>query len=275
MIAKVLFFCLFLVGVVDTMLYYFYCFVLINTFFISSVSATDCLTNKQQLQHVKEWAMVAKVIDGDTVHLKDGRKIRFLGINTPEIGRRGEASQPFAKKAYITLKKLLETNKKIGLSYDKVHRDHYKRVLAYISFPDGRSAQQILLAKGLAYSIVVPPNDVRIACYRDIEQQARESSQGIWKMPERQWISAELLSAKAKGQRFITGTISAYSESRKSIYLKLTNKLSIRISKKDKPYFSNINFKQLIGKPVKVRGWVSTYKRRQSIAIRTAHDLQL
>jgi len=258
----------------------FYYFIIVNMFFISfladgSALAADCLTNKQQLQAVKEWAKVSKVIDGDTVHLKDGRKIRFLGINTPEIGRKGKASDPFAKKAYDTLDRLLRNNKKIGLSYDHVKYDHYKRVLAYISFSDGRSAQQILLAKGLAYSIVVPPNDARIACYRDIEQQARDARRGIWELPQRQWLDAEQLSAKAKGQRFVYGTISAYSESRKSIYLKLSNKLSIRISKKDKPNFSDIKFKQLIGKMVKVRGWVSTYKGRQSIAIRTAYDLQL
>ncbi|MCU7819712.1 MAG: thermonuclease family protein [gamma proteobacterium symbiont of Lucinoma myriamae] len=209
---------------------------------MSSTAWADahCLTNKQQLAKVAEWARVAKVIDGDTVHLQNGRKIRLLGIDTPELGRQGKPSQPYARQAYKVLKTLLTYNKKIGLAYDQDKKDRYKRLLAYVNLDDGQSVEQLLLAKGLAHSIVVPPNDSRINCYRSIENSAKNTKLGIWNLPENQWLDAYKLPLKSKGFRYIRGTISGYSKSRKSIYLKLTPKLSIRIAKKDKLYFSNI-----------------------------------
>ncbi len=241
----------------------------------SSVWASEhCLTNKQRLAKVTEWAMVAKVIDGDTVYLKDGRKIRLIGINTPELGRQGKPSQPYARQAYKVLNTLLGYNKKIGLTYDQDKKDRYKRLLAYVNLDDGQSVEQLLLAKGLAHSIVVPPNDKRINCYRAIEKSAKNSKLGVWSLPENQWLDAHKLPLKSKGFRYVRGTISGYSESRKSIYLKLTPKLSIRIAKKDKRYFSNSKLKRLVGHFVSLRGWVSTYKGRQSIHVRSEHDLE-
>lgn len=252
-------------------------FVLLGLFgFSQPITAKElCLSPEQQLANVNDWGVVAKVIDGDTLHLKDGRKIRLIGIDTPEIGRRGEASQPYGRKAYEVLVKLLKNHKKIGLSYDKDKTDRYKRELAYITLADGQSVEQKLLLQGLAHSIIFPPNDKHIMCYRHLENIARKAKSGLWKLPENQWIQARHLSSKANGLRYITGKVSGYSESKKSVYLKLTSKLSIRIAKKDKRYFSAVHFKGLQGKSVRVRGWLSRSKGRQSIHIRTAYDLQI
>ena len=251
-------------------------FVLLFSVSPSLASASEhCLSTVQQLAEVSDWATVSRIVDGDTVHLSDGRKVRFIGINTPEIGRRGKPSQPYARQAYNFVVQLLKNNKKIGLTFDKDKKDRYKRILAYINLPDGRSVEQLLLARGLAYSIVVPPNDHRVRCYRSIEKQARDTKLGLWTLRENQWQDAADLSAKSRGLRFVKGRVTAYKESRKSIYLQLTKKLAIRIAKKDRQYFAGLNLRKLIGKTLRVRGWVSTYKGRQSIHIRTVHDLQL
>lgn len=243
---------------------------------ITPVIADDaCLSAEQQLSAVDDWVKVSKVIDGDTLHLQDGRKVRLIGINAPELGRRGKASQPFARKAYHALSSLLKNNKKIGLSYDKDKKDPYKRLLAYIILMDGRSVERILLSKGLVHSIVVPPNDSRINCYRKIEKNARDANLGLWQLSDNQWIEASHLSPKSKGPRYVSGTVSAYNESKRSIYLKLNSRLSIRIAKKDRKYFPNVSFNKLIGKHLQVRGWVSTYRGRQSIHVRTSHDLHI
>jgi len=247
-------------------------------FFLSICSipfANACLSPEKHLAQVDEWGVVSKIIDGDTVHLIDGRKIRFIGINTPEIGRRGESSQPYGKKAYDALVKILKNHKKIGLTYDEDNKDRYKRVLAYVNLPNGQSIEQILLSQGLAHSIVVPPNVRRIRCFRSIEETARQAEHGLWGLSENQWIQADRLSSRAKGLRYLSGRVGAYSESKKSIYLKLSKKLSIRIAKKDLRYFNNINLEELEGQSLKVRGWVSTYKGRQSVHVRSQYDLHL
>jgi len=252
------------------------CLCIILTVFVSApgfAANKPCMSKAQQLAKVSEWAMLARVVDGDTIHLQDGRKVRLIGINTPEIGRHGQASEAFAQQASNRLKHLLAKQKKIALSYDKDKYDNYQRLLAYVNLADGRSVQQIILAQGLAHSWVVPPNDERIACYRSIEKTARDAHLGIWTLAENRWFSARDLPPKSRGLRFVRGFVQSYSESRKSIYLKLTARLSIRMSKKDKPFFADIDLRSLVGKSVNVRGWVSTYKARQSIYIRSAHDI--
>ncbi len=239
----------------------------------SIASGTSCLTQKQQLQYVDEWGYVAKIIDGDTFRLKDGRSIRIIGINTPEIGYRGQPSQAFAKKARRALSHLLDENKRVGLTYDRDKKDRYGRTLAYVNVSDGRSVEEILLAKGLARALVIPPNDARIQCYHFIEQRAQKQHLGIWQLPENQWLDAALLDSSSKGYFYIQGVINHYGESHKSIYLTLTAKLSIRIAKKDRKYFPQLNLKTLVGQRVYVRGWVNIYNGQQSIHIRTRYDL--
>ena len=250
----------------------FFAFCLINP--VSSNAASLCLSPQQQLNKVKEWPRVSRVVDGDTIHLKDGRKIRFIGINTPEIGYKGKLSEPFAQKAKKALQQVLKENQKVGLYYDRERKDRYKRILAFAILENGENIAQILLQQGLAHSIVIPPNDQQALCYRQIEQHARELKSGIWQLASNQLRTAHNFNPEAKGYYFISAHILAYRESRKSIYLKLTDKLSIRIAKKDSLYFSSINLKSLPGKKVFVRGWVNTYKGRQSIHVRSEHDLQ-
>ena len=251
-------------------------FFALSLIYSSSVnSASHCRSAAQQLNSVKDWAEVSRIVDGDTIHLEDGRKIRFIGINTPEIGYKGKLSQPFAQRAKKILQGLLQQNQKVGLYYDKERNDKYKRTLAYVVLSNGQNIAEVLLKKGLAQSIVVPPNVQQINCFRQLEKQAREARSGIWQLAVNQLISANDLPTKTKGYRLISGRISAYNESRKSIYLQLSNKLAIRIAKKDKIYFSGLNLKSLIGKQVLVRGWLNTYKGRQSIHSRSEHDLQI
>jgi len=260
---------------------YLKCFFVLYSFLFSSLISnavlatadTACLSPGQHLNKIIEWGKVDRVVDGDTIHLDDKRKVRLIGINTPEIGYQGKPSKAFAQQARKALLKLLKGTKSIGLYYDKDKRDRYQRLLAYVILADGRSVQESLLAQGLAHSIVVPPNDQQIHCFRKIEDYARKSGAGLWQLTENQLWSARDLPKKAKGYHLVSGYISKYSESRKSIYLKLTEQLSIRIAKKDKPFFSNLNLKYLSGKKVTVRGWVNTYQRRQSIHVRSSFDL--
>ena len=241
----------------------------------SSPDNTSCFSSQEQLNHVLEWNQLKTIVDGDTIHLRNGKKIRLIGINTPEIGHNGKASQPFAQKAKQALKNILKKDQKIGLYYDKEKHDKYKRILAFAILEDGRNIAEILLSQGLAHSIVVPPNDKHIHCLRQIEHSARQLNLGLWQLAENKTHSAAELPIKTKGYRFLSGKISAYNESKKSIYLKLTKKLSIRIAKKDMQYFPDINLKSLIGEKVLLRGWVNSYRGRQSIHIRSAYDLRI
>ncbi len=252
--------------------------------FISALNAfakEPCQSAQQQLKRVKHWARVKTIVDGDTLHLRThsdtGSKIRLIGINTPELGHRGEASEPYGLQAWQAVRQILADHKKVGLYYDRERTDRYKRTLAYIVLADGQSIEQQLLRQGLAISIVVPPNDSNLSCYRALEAQARRAKKGLWQLPEMQWYRADKLSAKAQGYRFVSGRVLAYNESRKYIYLKLSARVSVQIARKDRARFRAQfkSLKSLVGKKIRVRGWISRYKGKQNLQLRVSENLEL
>lgn len=112
------------------------------------------------------------VIDGDTVKLRNGEKVRFIGINTPEMG------QPYSSGAKNKLKELVE-GKEVILEKDITDRDQYGRLLRYIWLGDILINLE-MVRLGYANSYTYPP-DVK---YQDrivaAEREAREEKIGLW-----------------------------------------------------------------------------------------------
>ncbi|GAB4446391.1 MAG: hypothetical protein Kow0031_29040 [Anaerolineae bacterium] len=119
-----------------------------------------------------ESATVAQVIDGDTVELADGRRVRYIGINTPERG------QPYYNEATTTNRQLV-TGQPIQLEFDVETFDQYGRTLAYI-WADGVLVNREMIAQGFANAFTVPPNVKYEAEFRAAEQAAREAGRGLW-----------------------------------------------------------------------------------------------
>lgn len=120
-------------------------------------------------------AEVLSVIDGDTVYIHNGSKVRYLGINTPEKGK------PFYEQATDANKKLVE-GKKITLQYDDYKTDQYDRILAWV-FVDGKNTSLEMVKLGLAPVALYSHRKPLI--YQDqlikAEQEAKEKKLGIWK----------------------------------------------------------------------------------------------
>jgi len=68
---------------------------------------------------------VARVIDGDTILLEDGRKVRYAGINAPEEG------EPYFRES-TQANNLLVGGKEIRLEFGRSKKEKYGRVLAYV-----------------------------------------------------------------------------------------------------------------------------------------------
>lgn len=105
---------------------------------------TDC--------HVEESGVCTNVVDGDTIYLDNGEKIRFVGVNTPERGVEG----------YITSKNFVQKlclNKKVGIDVDdSKHSDRYGRTLGVV-IVDGKNVNEMLLKEGLAEIMYMPPSE--------------------------------------------------------------------------------------------------------------------
>ena len=111
---------------------------------LSKYSKTDC--------HVEESGVCTQVVDGDTIYLDNGEKIRFVGVNTPERGVEG----------YITSKNFVQKlclNKKVGIDVDdSKHSDRYGRTLGVV-IVDGKNVNEMLLKEGLAEIMYMPPSE--------------------------------------------------------------------------------------------------------------------
>lgn len=199
---------------------------------------------------------VAHVHDGDTVRLAGGDDLRLIGIDTPELGRDGAPDEPFADAARGALARLLAAHgQRLHLRLDAERRDRYGRLLAHAYLPDGRSIDRVLLERGLALHVTVPPNTWHHRCYAAAEGRAREAGRGLWGLRRYRGVAASDLAADAGGFHVVRGRVGRVGESRHAFWLELDG-LTLRLDRRDLGYFDDLEPPSLVGRRLRVRGWI-------------------
>lgn len=124
-------------------------------------------------------ALVERVIDGDTLILAGGARVRVLGIDAPEMERDGQPADFLAHKAKAALSELT-LHRQIALEYDRLRYDQYGRLLAYLFLPGHTLVNAELVRQGLARVYFIAPN----LRYREVllaaQQEAIEAQRGVW-----------------------------------------------------------------------------------------------
>lgn len=121
---------------------------------------------------------ITDIIDGDTFKLKDGTRVRILGIDAPEKG------ECYYQEAREALKGLIQ-NKIVKIEKDITDKDTYGRLLRHVFLVntehDNILVSDYLVSQGFAFDYYIPP-DTR---YRELLVQAREEAKrknfGLWK----------------------------------------------------------------------------------------------
>ena len=224
-------------------------------------------------EHIDETTTIRYVYDGDTLQLRDGRKVRLIGINTPEIERKNKAAEPFAIAAKNALKALFKNHKTIALRYGKEKKDHYGRLLAHGFLTDGQNIQAILLNLGLARVITIPPNTQFSACYLEQEHKARCKKTGLWKQAE--ILQAKNLKNQHTGFHLVQGKVTNISSNNKGIWLNIENKLTIGIRPENQALFDIKAINDMINQSVTVRGWINKSNKTTPFYIRVRHPLSI
>jgi micrococcal nuclease len=124
-------------------------------------------------------ALVVQVVDGDTVVLAGGIKVRVLGIDAPEMERDGQPADFLAHKAKAALAELT-FERTISLSYDRLRYDHYGRLLAYLWLSDRTLVNAELVRRGLARVYFIAPNLLYQKDLLAAQQEAIEAQRGVW-----------------------------------------------------------------------------------------------
>jgi micrococcal nuclease len=126
-------------------------------------------------------AVVTAPVDGDTVRVRTvrGREtVRFLGVNTPETHHPTKGVECFGPEAAAFTDREL-TGRRVELELDVEHRDKYGRLLAYVIVA-GHRFNDVLLARGYARLLVIPPNGAYGPTMLGEELAARRAHRGLW-----------------------------------------------------------------------------------------------
>ena len=135
---------------------------------------------------------VRRVVDGDTLQLETGERVRLIGIDTPEMhesdklyrdsqrsGQDIHTIQELGRRAYEFTKKLLE-GKRVSLEFDVEKHDKYGRLLAYVYLKDGTFVNAKIIQEGYASLMTIPPNVKYADLFLSLYRQARENKRGLW-----------------------------------------------------------------------------------------------
>ena len=125
------------------------------------------------------WVTVKWVNDGDTIVLTDGKRVRYIGINSPEIDHDKQRAQPFGYAAR-TFNKQMVLNRKVRLEFDLERHDRYGRLLAYIFLPEKIFLNEEMLQKGYAFFLFHKPNLKYNQRLLKAQQEAMKAKKGLW-----------------------------------------------------------------------------------------------
>jgi len=120
-------------------------------------------------------ALVIEVIDGDTIVIEGGYRVRYIGIDAPEIHPDVEA---FGIEAWQANRKLVE-GKEVRLEKDVSDTDKYDRLLRYV-YLENVFINAELVKEGLARAIAYPPDTKHQDYLEQMEAEAREAGRGMW-----------------------------------------------------------------------------------------------
>jgi len=136
---------------------------------------------------------VKRAIDGDTLQLESGERVRLIGIDTPEMhesnklqrdsrksGEDVDTIQALGRRSYEFTKKSVE-GKRVAMEFDVEKYDKYNRLLAYVYLKDGGTFVNAEIVKqGYASLMTIPPNVKYADLFLKLYREARENKRGLW-----------------------------------------------------------------------------------------------
>jgi hypothetical protein len=201
--------------------------------------------------------------------LADNRKLRLIGINSPETSRDKQPAQALAIRARDHLRRLLfAQGNKARAADGPDNRDRHGRRLAHLWLEDGRSLSAEMLRAGLAWAISIPPNTRWLECYRDAEQSARAENKGVWAHPDYAVRASAGLTLRSRGFHLVRGRVVRVNHGAGATWINLEGRFAARIPDQDLRWFAQPPDRTWIGRQIEVRGWVYPAKGELRVTVR-------
>jgi len=122
---------------------------------------------------------VERAIDGDTLLLINGEKVRLIGVNTPETKHPQKPVEYFGKEAHLFTKQMVD-GKEARFEFERQKRDRYGRLLAYVYLLDGTFLNAEIIKQGYGFAYTRFPFKY-MGEFRRYEREARENKRGLWR----------------------------------------------------------------------------------------------
>ena len=232
------------------------------------------------LLSLPEKATVKWVYDGDTVLLTDKRKIRLIGIDTPEVRHHKQKRQAFSGEAREALRELLKRdNYHVLLRFGPEEKDRYARILAHVFTRGGINISEWLLERGLAQTLSIPPNVLLANCYKRAEVFAQKKSLNIWQLDSHQLKEAKTLPLQTKGYVRLKGRVEKVKRNKKSLVIQLESHpkypIILRIRKKNYASFKPLNLDKLWNRTIIVSGVLTKRKGKRYMYLNHGSQLSV
>lgn len=152
-----------------------------------SLSFSSRLRRWLGLSEANTCALVAHVIDGDSIRLSDGREVRYLGIDAPELHSADPTQTAWAEKAKAANIRLVEGKRvRLESATGEANSDVYGRLLRHVfvgrTWVNGR-----LVEMGLARLDTFGPPHGRERELARLQELARRRGRGMWTRPRPWW----------------------------------------------------------------------------------------
>src|SRR5213080_4585388 len=130
-----------------------------------------------------DFDVVERVVDGDTLLLQSGERVRLIGVDTPETKHPKKPVEYFGKEASAFTRRIVE-RKRVRLEFDQAnaargHKDRYGRTLAYVFLEDGTLLNAEIIKQGYGHAYTQFPFS-HLEEFRQLEREAREQGRGLW-----------------------------------------------------------------------------------------------
>ena len=168
------------------------------------------------------WVLAKWVVDGDTIILQDGRHVRYIGIDTPEIEHKNHPAEPLGDDAR-SLNRLLVEGWRLRLVYDREKTDRYGRTLAYVFRSDGLFVNAELLKHGVAHVLTLFPNTSQVKILLTAQRDAMLAGRGFWQFVKKDERPAHAYLGNRNSMRFHAHNCSKGKEMSKKNRVRLKN----------------------------------------------------
>ena len=184
-------------------------------FYLAVIVALGILVLK--IPHIpqKNQGKVKSIVDGDTIELRDGRIIHYIGVDSPRINVQQEDKwvffpEPFAVEAREFNEQLV-AGKTVRLEFDVQEKDRFGRFLAYCYLSGNKKndkeifVNENIIEEGLGYAVVGQVNSGHVDEFFKAEKTARENKKNIWQNQEQ--ISPRFANRYIDQRKIIEGKV--------------------------------------------------------------------